>query len=221
MPEFDSHHALASRSRLIDSLVEDLAPVRVARSWRSAVLLWLGLSWVFVTSAVLLTGPLRTSAASVFTQSPSALLEFALGLAAGLTAIIAGLEMGVPGTPHTRRLFVLPAVLMAGWVGMIVYAMSNPSFEVSMLGKREHCFIESMVFATPPYFLALWLLRERMPQFQAGAVLLTGAAAGAIPALWMQLACMNDPLHALQFHLTPILATAVAGALIGHFAFRK
>jgi hypothetical protein len=168
----------------------------------------------------MMSGPIRSGAIHSLAASPRSGLEFCLGLATGFTAIWAGIEIGVPGTPNPRRLWIPPIVLMTGWLGLIVYGVSHPTLEVSMTGKRENCFIQSLVLATPPYCLALWLLRERIPRAHTGASLLVGAAAAAIPALWMQLACMHDPVHALKFHLTPILAVGLAGALIARFAWR-
>ena len=42
-----------------------------------------------------------------------------------------------------------------------------------------------------------------------------GAAAGAVPALAMQLGCMYEPWHGLSLHLAPALVTAALGALVG------
>ncbi len=220
LPDLHSNPSVDGRSPLIDALIEDLTPVRVARSWGSAVLLWAGISWVFVTSAVLMSGPVRSGAVAALVASPRSGLKLCLGLATGFTAIWAGLEIGVPGTPNTRRLWIPPLILFSGWLGLIAYGVAHPLFEVSMLGRREHCLAQSLVLATPPYLLALWLLRERIITAHAGAGLLVGAAAAAIPALWMQLGCLYDPVHALKFHLTPILIVGLAGALIGHFAWR-
>jgi hypothetical protein len=42
-----------------------------------------------------------------------------------------------------------------------------------------------------------------------------GAAAGALPGLMMQLACMYEASHTLAFHLGPIGLLALVGALLG------
>ena len=39
-------------------------------------------------------------------------------------------------------------------------------------------------------------------------------AAGMIPALYMQIACMYAPAHILQFHILPGLSMVLAGAAI-------
>lgn len=165
-----------------------------------------------------MTGPLRAGALPELLRSPQAFLEAGIGLAASIAAMVAGMEVGVPGAPRRWRLFLPTAILMSAWLGIIAYGVSHPALENSMLGKREHCFIQSLIFATPPYFLALRLLRERLPEASLFAGLLVGAAAAAIPALWMQMACMHDPVHAMKFHLTPVLALGLVGALMSQSA---
>jgi uncharacterized membrane protein YdbT with pleckstrin-like domain len=54
-----------------------------------------------------------------------------------------------------------------------------------------------------------------MPLWPRATAAAAGAAAAAIPAILMQLACMYDPLHALSYHLTPVLMVAALGALAG------
>jgi len=43
---------------------------------------------------------------------------------------------------------------------------------------------------------------------------LLGAAAGAIPGLVMQFACMYEPTHILAYHLAPVGLLTLLGAAI-------
>ena len=54
---------------------------------------------------------------------------------------------------------------------------------------------------------------------RAGALL--GLAAGSLPALMMQIACMYSPEHILAFHIGPALAVAGAGAALGAWLMRS
>ena len=47
------------------------------------------------------------------------------------------------------------------------------------------------------------------------AGLCLGVAAGSVPALVMQWACMYEPAHALMHHLGPAALVALAGAVLG------
>ena len=79
-----------------------------------------------------------------------------------------------------------------------------------------HCFIETLLVSLPPFSVALYLLRGRILFARAGAGLLVGMAAAAIPALWMHVTCMIEPLHVLTFHLSPVLIIGLLGAIVAH-----
>ena len=50
---------------------------------------------------------------------------------------------------------------------------------------------------------------------------MAGAAAGAIPGLIMQFACMYVPSHILAFHVGPIAVLALLGAVLGPLLLRR
>jgi hypothetical protein len=84
-----------------------------------------------------------------------------------------------------------------------------------MLGKREGCVFEVVLFALPTLALALWLVRRAAPLERGWTGLVAGLAAGVLSALAMQLACTDAPLHSLGLHLAPVLAAGGLGALLG------
>jgi hypothetical protein len=199
---------------LVDLLVADLEPVRPAASWRRAMFAWCLVSWAIVSVAILSSGPLRDGLLGELIGSPRLAIELAFGFAAGLAAIWTGLEFGVPGAPSRPRLLAPPLLLFCGWTLAIGYGLIHPSDPTTMDGRRVHCFIETLLVSLPPFSVALYLLRGRIVFARAGAGLLVGAAAAAIPALWMHAACTTEPLHALTFHLSPILIIGVLGAIL-------
>jgi hypothetical protein len=201
---------------LIDALVADLEPVRPAMPWRQAMFAWCVISWVVVGAAILASGPVREGLLGELIGSPRFALELVLGFAAGLAAIWTGLEFGVPGARSGPRLLAPPLMLLSGWTLVIVYGLMHPSDAATMDGKRVHCFIETLLVSLPPFSVALYLLRGRILFARAGAGLLVGAAAAAIPALWMQVACRIEPLHVLTFHLSPVLIIGLLGAILAH-----
>ena len=200
----------------IDALVEDLSPVRPAPGRLRTLILWGALSWAFVSAAILLSGPLREGVLDELFRSPRLALELGIGIAAGLTALAAGLELGGPGSPSPLRLWLPPLVLIGCWVLLLSYAIGNPVVEPSLTGRREHCLVETLCSALPPLALGLHLLRKRVVFSRATAGLLVGAGAAALPAVWMQLACRVDPLHGMLLHLSPMLLLAAAGAVLAH-----
>ena len=80
-----------------------------------------------------------------------------------------------------------------------------------MLGKRDHCVVETLLFALPPACLALFLTRRLYPLKPVRSALLFCLVAGMLPALYMQIACMYAPLHIIQMHIVPGLLVALAG----------
>jgi hypothetical protein len=205
-----------ARPDLVDALVLDLEPVRPAAPWLSAMFSWCLVSWAIVGGTILASGPLRDGIVVQLMSSPRFALELALGFAAGLAAIWAGLELGVPGAPASRRLWTPPILLFGAWTLVVGYGLIQPSDPPMMDGKRVHCFMQTLLISLPPYTTALYLLRGRITYAQTRAGLLVGTAAAAIPALWMHVACHTEPLHVLMFHLSPILIVGLLGAIVAH-----
>ncbi len=203
-------------SNFLDALVDELQPVRPALPWARAITIWTLASSLFVAAALLWSGPLRVGFVSDL-SSLRLLGELGLGAATSLAVIAAAFEIGVPGAPSMARLLGPAAFLGASWLGLTLLGDALPGPTHSMLGKRAHCFSESLAVSLPPAGIALVLLRRRLMWAHGAAGSLVGAAAASMAALGMQLACMYEPEHALRFHFSPILLVAVAGAAAGHF----
>lgn len=205
-----------TRSDFVDALVADLEPVRPATPWRRAMLRWCLVSWTIVAVAMLATDLPAQEAVARLMGSPRIALELALGFAAGLAAIWAGLELGVPGAPSATRLWTPPLLLFSAWVLAIGYGLIHPNASVLPAGIRPHCFAETLLVSVPPFSVALHALRGRIVYAQRRAGLLVGVAAAAIPALWMHVLCRAEASHVLAFHLSPILILGLVGAVISH-----
>ncbi|MDJ0866989.1 MAG: NrsF family protein [Myxococcota bacterium] len=209
------------RRALIDDLAADLAPVRSPGRTAGRALGWLAGGWLFVVAAILASAPLRPGAGAQLLASPRFLGETLLGVVAGGLAIAAALRLGIPQPgPLARR--VAPALaLLAAWAGAYFYGLWDPALEPSMLGKREGCYLQVLLYGAPPLAAGLWLARRLAPLSRAWTGALLGAAAGALPGVFMQLACMYIPEHILTHHVAPVLGLAVVGALLGPLALRR
>lgn len=200
-----------------DQLVGHLEPVRSAIALSSARFLWCGLSAFLIALVVLTFGPLRAGILDELLSSPRLALELALGSLAAITSITAGLELGVPGTVARRRLCAVPLVLFAGWTLVVAYDLIGAIVvdgSTTASAMRPHCFVETMLVSIPPAAAALYLVQSRIVFVPGGSGLLAGAAAATLPALWMEMACMSESLHALKFHLSPILVMGAISALL-------
>jgi hypothetical protein len=216
---------MSSRQQeLIAKLTAELKPVKTAPPpLRVAGLWWLG-SWVFVIAVTLLTGPLRPGAFVDLATSAQFAAESVLGfLAAALIAAWA-FEDSIPGT-RSRGLLYLGLVAAALWLIAYVVGLQYPALEPSMAGKRPGCALQTLLFATPPLVAGIWLTnRNYFPLAPLRSAALIGLAGAMLPALFMQFACMYDPLHILRFHILPIpgvVAAGVIGAWVARRAFGR
>jgi hypothetical protein len=110
--------------------------------------------------------------------------------------------------------------LTAIWLASHIIGFAYPALEPSMLGKRPYCVFETLIYAIPPVLAGLWLARRRYVLRSSKTGALIGLAAGMMPALFMQLACMYEPSHIMTFHIVPGLAIAVPAALAGAWLLR-
>lgn len=206
---------MPARDELIQQLAGELAPTRPVAKALPAALAWLAAGAALVVAATLATGPLRPGLLAQLASQPGFVVDLLLGAAAAGTAAFASMRLRIPGLAYGRRAALLPLLLFAAWAawqGVEWLQLTGPA---SMLGKREACGLQVVLFSLPPLALALWLAR-RAAAFERGWTgLVAGVGAGALPALAMQVACMDAPLHALGLHVAPVL---VAGALGGALA---
>ena len=212
---------MRSRSELIRELSQELDPApRLRGPFQLALLWWVG-AWIFVVVATIAVQPMRPGFTNQLLASPRFAGETLLGIAAGALAIGTAFALGIPGWGAPRRRIVLALGLLALWVGTYFYGLVDPALEPSMLGKRALCFAEVLIYGVPILVAGLLLLRRLAPLGRWSTGLVTGAAAGAIPGLLMQLACLYIPSHILIFHLAPALALALVGSLAGRVLLRR
>ncbi len=100
---------------------------------------------------------------------------------------------------------------------MYVYGLHSPALELSMAGKRAHCYLEALLYGSPGLVFGMILMRRLYPLHGAWSGALIGLSAGVMPALIMQFACMYVPLHIIVFHILPGMALAVVGGIAGFF----
>jgi hypothetical protein len=202
-----------NHDELIASLSRDLAPVSRAPDVNGLAMAWFLLSAAYVVVVTHLLGPIRPGAFSQLASEPRFLLETLLGLLAIAWASLVAFRAAVPGALG-RRFATVGLVLMSLWLAQYVFGLVNPALEPSTLGKRGHCYLETMIYALPPILIALFFVRRLYPLRYIRTSMSIGLAAGMLPALYMQLACMYEPSHILTLHVLPGLAMVLIGAAI-------
>lgn len=207
------------RQSVIDRLVADLSPVDPPGRLPLLAAFWFLGSWVWVVAATLMMGPMRPGSLQQLVHEPHFGLETLAGLLAGAVVAWIAFAETVPGRSR-RPIFLAAMSLTAIWLASHIIGFAYPALEPSMLGKRPYCVFETLIYAIPPVLAGLWLARRRYVLRSSKAGALIGLAAGMMPALFMQLACMYEPSHIMTFHIIPGLAIAVPAALAGAWLLR-
>ena len=196
---------------LISNLSRDLASVPPPPNINRLAIAWFLLSAIFVVAMTHLFGPIRPGALSQLGTEPRFLLETLLGVAAILWTSLLAFRSAVPAA-LSKQFAATGMVLMALWLAQYVIGFVSPALEPSMLGKRNHCFSETLVYSLPVILTGLFLIRRLYPLRPMRTAMSIGLAAGMLPALYMQLACMYEPSHILGYHILPGLLMVGAAA---------
>lgn len=201
------------RDELIENLSRDLEPVSPVGNINLLAVVWVLFSAAYVVAIIHLVGPVRPGALSQLVSEPRFLFESLLGVAAIIWVSVAAFRAGIPAS-LSKTFATVGLVLMTLWLAQYVIGLFDPALEASTLGKRGHCYFETMVYSLPPILIALFLVRRLYPLHFVRTSMALSLAAGMIPALYMQLACMYEPLHILGFHILPGLLMVLVGATI-------
>ena len=200
-----------AHDELIDSLSRNLEPVSLAPNINALAIVWFLLSAAYVVVMTHLIGPIRPGAFAQLISEPRFLLETMLGVAAILWTALLAFRSAVPAA-LSKQFAAAGMVLMTLWLAQYVIGFVSPALEPSMLGKRDHCFSETLVYSLPVILTGLFLIRRLYPLRPLRTAMSIGLAAGMLPALYMQLACMYEPSHILGYHILPGLLMVGAAA---------
>jgi hypothetical protein len=209
-----------SHDELINALSHELAPSRPVPSVNMMAFAWLVASALYVVAITHLFGPIRPAALIQLTTEPRFLLESLLGVAAISVSALAGFRAAIPGALNAS-LARLATVVMILWLASYLFGLYSPALEPSMAGKRPHCLVETFIYGIPPIGFALLLVRRLYPLRPMRTALALSLAAGMLPALYMQIACMYSPAHILQFHILPGMALVLVGAALAVLLLRR
>lgn len=198
---------------LIANLSLDVAPVSPARRVNTLAMTWFLLSAIYVVVVTHMFGPARSGVVLQLATEPRFLMESLLGVAAILWTSLLAFRAAIPAA-LSRQFAAGGLVLMMLWLAQYAIGLVSPALEPSMEGMRNHCYYETMIFALPPILIGLVLIRRLYPLRVVRTAMSLSLAAGMLPALYMQLACMYEPAHILSFHILPGLLMVLAGAAI-------
>ena len=205
---------------LINELANDLEPVQPVKGITARSLSWLAGSTIFALLAIHWYGPIRPGAVQQLLDHPRFLLEIVFGGATVIAMALAGFRAAIPGA-LSPRLTAIAWAMLAFWLVGYVVGMVSPALEPSMLGKRDHCVFETFLYGLPPALLGMILCARLYPLAPVATAMRIGLAACLVPALYMQIACMYDPVHALTLHMLPGMLVGVCCAGICWLRMRR
>jgi len=204
---------MSKHDALIDALAGDLKPVKPFANANLMGMGWLICGALYTVAVTHLLGPIRPNALTQLVSEPRFMAETLLGLLAITGFSLTAFRGGIPGELNSRLTSTATVLLML-WLLSYITGLFYPALEPSMLGKRDHCVVETFIYALPPMGAACYLLRKMYPLRPLQTAVAFSIAAGMLPALYMQIACMYAPDHILKFHILPGLAIVPLGILL-------
>ena len=202
---------MSAHNALIQSLSDELKPIKPIKSVDGLALLWLFSSALYVVLVTHYFGPIRHNAFDQLLSTPRFLFETANALLAITLVAICGFRAAVPGR-LTRRFATASFVVMGLWLLQYIIGLSHPTLAPSMEGKRDDCWLQTIYYSAPPIIAAFVITRRLFPLQAFHTTFSFCLAAGMLPALYMQIACMYLVPHILKFHILPGLLVALAGS---------
>jgi hypothetical protein len=208
------------REDLIRELSTSPAVAPGAGAIEPRALRWLALATLLALVAIVLREPLREAPLARLLAEPRNALAVGMGLLAAVSAGLAAFRSGVPSPTSPLRQALWPVLFAAAWIGLLALGVLRGDGAATVERSRALCWLEVFAYGVPGLWLGLVAVRRLWPLHGAWSGALLGFAAGAIPALIMDFACINEPGHSLSFHVAPGLALAAVGALVGRRALR-
>lgn len=208
-----------SREEFIDELTQDLTAVKPVNTVVSAVY-WLTAAFFISLIILLIASPLREGALGQLFSSAHFFIESFIGVIAISMLIYSGFEMAIPSDKSYFQRVRWSLLAMLVWISFYVLGLIMPALVPSVMGKREFCYVETFIFALPALAIGLYWASKQWPAHPIITGGVIGIAAGSVPALLMQFACMYDPIHILQYHILPGLSVGLLGAIIGFFILK-
>ncbi len=207
---------------LIAELTSGLEPVKPLMSAEKRMLLWSLLSFSLVFGGLYYLQPITTDESIYRLSNIYLFLEFALAFLPFLMCGFLVFLLGVPGrSPATKWVYtaLMPAIGFVGFVFIEKYSGAHASSE--FMGYRYYCSKEVVYFSLIP-LLTITALALRTYVFKP---LLTGsliALSGvSLPLAIMQISCVGDPDHTIQYHLMPLLPVVIGGAIVSTLLLKK
>jgi hypothetical protein len=200
--------------RLVARLVADARPVRPLWSPRTRLALWLLLQ--VLTAGVAVEFGLRQDLGDHLRQ-PLFLLDVGALVAAGAMAAALALRGAVPGMASGRSALTLPMVLVGGAVLLVsLEPVSTVRSAWSFVASGAQCVLCILGFSALPWTALFLAVRRGAPLDGPVTGAYVGGAAFLFAAAAVRIACpIDEQLHVLTWHMTPVAIGAALSAVAG------
>jgi hypothetical protein len=206
---------LSQIESLIVRLARDVEPVRVLPSPATRLLRWLGVAAGVVGAAVVWFRPRADLASLVGPTSFTIEALFVAGTA--IAAAAAVLVSSVPGLPHARTLRAAAWAAFAAWFLATMVRLAGAGSPVPLLtSEPPHpaCLIRVVAVGAVPVLVLGALVRRAAPFAVVSSGALATLAGFAAAATAVHVVCpINSAAHSVLWHITPVAALAVFGAM--------
>lgn len=199
-------------SDLVKNLTAELKPVKPWMSPEKRLGIWYFTHVATMAIYLFATQPLESKVLTDLAK-PHFLFENLLFLSFTMSAAYLAFLSVVPGTKPSRvmKFGILTFCLL---MGSLLIGFYSPAREISMVGKRAHCLLEVGFLSILPMVSLGLLIRNGVILDKWKTYLSAGLASALIPAGYMHIACMYDPMHIMSFHIAPAIGAGLIGSTI-------
>ena len=200
---------------LIDELAENLSPVKTLFSPSKRLVIWLG---VAILNIALFYFILPRGQFSFPNDPFDSLGLFSFG-AFLLVGAYTSFSLVIPGLDKGRT---IQYSLLS--FGFLIFALLTDYILGKSSGfahKRAFCSYEIILMSVIPFIHLNHLLFKGFLVRRNITFFLAGICASILPAAYMHVACSNEPLHALKWHIMPAFLFAWIGLFLMKFLIKR
>ena len=197
---------------LIADLAGGVTPVRPLPPPSRRAVSWLAVAVVVAAAAVAYFGARRD--VMVRLSQPDYLWTALLALTTSVLAVIATLELSVPGAERTLQLRRLTLAVLALWALTTVWAVveSGQGLPFTTDPHWPACFARVVLVSLVPAGVLFTMARRAAPLRLGWTAAFAAAAAASMAALAVQIACPVDSAgHVFLGHFVPVMVIAALG----------
>lgn len=205
---------------LIETLANELTPVRPRQAFALYALYWLVLAAIIGIIAVLVLGGIRHNLPAALSNS-FFLAQNACAIAALLFSLCAAFLLAIPDRKPSRIALVAISFSAVFWIAMIALNLAGASVhslaeDWHASGTLQHCIRNFILIGVFPFLALLFMVRRAASTFPGLTGLSVFIAAASLSAVCMRVLCpVDEASHIVLSHDLPVLVISVLGWVIG------